>query len=52
MGPLPASNKHMSLEIIGLQRIENGKAAEMWVTWDNLAALAQLGHFPPPGASK
>jgi predicted ester cyclase len=48
MGPFPPSNKTMSLEIIGLQRIENGKAAEMWVTWDNLAALTQLGYFPPP----
>ena len=48
MGPFPPSNKRMSLEIAGLQRIENGKAAEMWVTWDNLAALAQLGYFPPP----
>ena len=48
MGPFPPSNKQMSLEIAGLQRIENGKAAEMWVTWDNLAALTQLGYFPPP----
>lgn len=48
MGPFPPSNKQMSLEIVGLQRIENGKAEEMWVTWDNLAALTQLGYFPPP----
>jgi predicted ester cyclase len=47
LGPFPSSNKQMSLEIIGVQRIENGKAAEMWVTWDNLAALTQLGYFPP-----
>ena len=26
------------------------KVAEIWVEWDNLGALAQLGHFPPkPG---
>ena len=48
MGPFPPSNKQMSLEIAGLQRFENGKVAEMWVTWDNVAALAQLGYFPPP----
>jgi predicted ester cyclase len=48
MGPFLPSNRQMSLEIVGLQRIENGKAAEMWVTWDNLAALTQLGYFPPP----
>ena len=52
MGPFPVTNKQMSLEVIGLQRVENGKAAEMWVTWDNLAALAQLGLFPPPAAPK
>ncbi len=49
MGPFPPSNKQISLEIAGVQRFENGKAAEMWVTWDNLAALQQLGYFPPPG---
>jgi predicted ester cyclase len=48
MGPFPPSHKQVSLEIMGLQRIENGKLAEMWITWDNLAALTQLGHFPPP----
>jgi predicted ester cyclase len=47
MGPFPPSNKQVSLEIVGLQRIENGKLAEMWVSWDNLAALTQLGYFPP-----
>jgi predicted ester cyclase len=48
MGPFPPSNKQMSIEIAGIQRFENGKIAEMWVTWDNLTALIQLGHFPPP----
>jgi len=48
MGPFPPSNKQMSIEIAGVTRFENGKVAEMWVTWDNLAALTQLGYFPPP----
>jgi predicted ester cyclase len=52
MGPFPPSNKQMSLEIMGIQRIENGKAVEMWVTWDNLAGLAQLGYFPPQQSAK
>jgi steroid delta-isomerase-like uncharacterized protein len=47
MGPFPASNKQMSLDFSGVHRIENGKLVETWLTWDNLAALAQLGHFPP-----
>lgn len=48
MGPFPASGKHVELPFMGMLRIEEGKIAEMWVEWDNLNALAQLGHFPPP----
>lgn len=48
IGPFPPSHKTMQLDIATICRIENGKLAEMWVTWDNLAALTQLGHFPPP----
>ena len=52
MGPFPPSNKQMSIEIAGVQRFENGKVAEMWVTWDNLAGLRQLGYFPPPAQER
>jgi predicted ester cyclase len=48
MGPFPASNKRMELPFIGILRFEGGKVAEIWVEWDNLNALTQLGHFPPP----
>jgi predicted ester cyclase len=48
MGPFPATGKHMVSEFAGYHRIIDGKIAETWVTWDNLAALAQLGLFPPP----
>ncbi|MGE5287757.1 MAG: ester cyclase [Micromonosporaceae bacterium] len=48
MGPFPPSHKKMQLDVSGIFRISGGKLAELWVTWDNLAALAQLGHFPPP----
>jgi len=51
MGPFPPSGKRMSLEFSGVFRLEEGKIAEIWVTWDNMAALTQLGHFPPPEAS-
>jgi hypothetical protein len=36
------------LPFIGILRIEDGKVAEIWVEWDNLYALAQLGHLEPP----
>jgi predicted ester cyclase len=49
MGPFPPSGRSLELPFIGLLRVEDGMVAEIWVEWDNLNALAQLGHFPPPG---
>ena len=49
MGPFPPSHRRVELPFIGLLRVEDGKIAEIWVEWDNLSVLAQLGHFPPPG---
>lgn len=49
MGPFPATGKRMVSEFAGYHRIAGGKIAETWVTWDNLAVLAQLGLFPSPG---
>jgi predicted ester cyclase len=37
------------LVIIGMHRFENGKIAETWTSWDNRAALAQLGLLAPAG---
>jgi len=48
MGPFPPTGKRMESEIAGMFRIADGRIAELWVTWDNLAGLAQLGLFPPP----
>ena len=47
MGPFPASGRSMELPFIGILRVQDGKIAEIWVEWDNLHALIQLGHFPP-----
>lgn len=49
MGPLPPTGKPMRLDFAGFLRFEEGRIAEMWVIWDNLTAMAQLGHWPPPG---
>jgi steroid delta-isomerase-like uncharacterized protein len=48
MGPFPATGNRMELDIAGVFRIEDDKIAEIWVTWDNVAGLAQLGLMPPP----
>jgi predicted ester cyclase len=48
-GPFPPSGKQMDLVIMGIHRFDSGLIAETWTTWDNLAALMQLGHFPPAG---
>ena len=48
MGPFPPTGKRLESEIGGMFRIEAGRIAELWVTWDNLSGLAQLGLFPPP----
>ena len=43
MGDLPASGKSFSLKNIVIQRIEDGRIAETWISWDNVALLSQLG---------
>jgi steroid delta-isomerase-like uncharacterized protein len=47
MGDLPGSGKSFQLKNIVIQRIEAGKIAETWISWDNVALLSQLGFFPP-----
>jgi steroid delta-isomerase-like uncharacterized protein len=48
MGPFPPTGRQLESEIAGVFRIEAGRIAELWVTWDNLSGLVQLGLFPPP----
>jgi len=51
MGPFPPTGKRVEGPFLSFLRIEDGKIAEMWVEWDNLSMLTQLGHLPPPGQS-
>jgi steroid delta-isomerase-like uncharacterized protein len=48
MGDFPATGKSTALNFITIFRIEEGRIAEIWVEWDNIAMLTQLGLFPPP----
>lgn len=52
MGPFPASGKRVEAPFLSFIRVDDGKIAEMWVEWDNLNMLAQLGHWPPPGMAE
>ncbi len=46
MGSFPATGRRMSITIIGMHRVEDGKLAETWTSSDNVAALSQLGLLP------
>lgn len=56
MGPFPPSEGRIDLPFISILRIEDEKIVEMWVEWDNLSMLTQLGHLeqpmPPAGAEQ
>jgi steroid delta-isomerase-like uncharacterized protein len=55
-GPLPgipATGKTFTVVNIIMQRLEDGKVVETWVSWDNVAFLTQLGLMPgPPEGAK
>lgn len=48
MGIAP-TGKSVTVHLVAIHRVEDGKLAETWVAWDNLAVLRQIGAFPPPG---
>jgi len=50
MGDFPASGKKVDGPFIAFFRIESRKIAELWVEWDNVDMLTQLGVFPPPAS--
>jgi hypothetical protein len=45
-GPFPPSGRKAQFDFGAVFRIEAGKIAEWWVTWDNLKILRALGHLP------
>lgn len=48
MGPFPPSDRRLTCEFAGMFRIADDRIAELRLTWDNLGALSQLGHFTAP----
>jgi steroid delta-isomerase-like uncharacterized protein len=47
MGDFAATGKAVQAPFLAMFRIEAGEIAELWVEWDNVAMLSQLGLFPP-----
>lgn len=45
MGRFPPSGKRTTVDFAGMFRIEDGRIAELRLTWDNLSILMQLGHL-------
>ena len=48
MGPFPASGRRIQANFLAMFRLKDGRIAEVWVEWDNLSALLQLGHLALP----
>ena len=47
-GPFPPTGKTFETKIAGFFRIDQGRIAELWVEWNMLDILTQLGHIPTP----
>lgn len=51
MGDIPPTGGSIEAPFLGIFRIEDGLIAELWVEWDNVYFMTQLGLFPPPGGA-
>lgn len=47
IGSYPPSGRKVDVRFLTILRFESSKIAEMWVEWDNLNLLTQLGHVSP-----
>lgn len=48
LGDVSATGQTVAAPFLSIFRIDAGRIAELWVEWDNVAMLTQLGLFPPP----
>jgi steroid delta-isomerase-like uncharacterized protein len=48
LGPLPATGRVLSADLISIYRVADGRIVEAWAEWDSLNGLIQLGHLMPP----
>jgi len=52
LGDIPPTGKAASVPFLSLFRFEEGRIQELWVEWDNLAMMTQLGLAPPSPAAE
>lgn len=52
LGEFPATGRSVEAKFLAMFRIEEDKIAEIWVEWDNVATLTQLGLFSPSGSER
>jgi steroid delta-isomerase-like uncharacterized protein len=50
LGPIPATGRGFEMHGVTIERIADGKIAEVWVARDELGLLGQLGLLPEPAA--
>jgi predicted ester cyclase len=50
-GPFQPTGKRVCFTFAGVMRVADGKIAELWVTWDNMTVLGQLGVLPAPAGA-
>jgi steroid delta-isomerase-like uncharacterized protein len=48
LGPIAATDREFEIDGITIERIEDGRIAEVWVARDELGLLRQLGVLPEP----
>ena len=52
MGDIPPTGNTVEMPFMALFRIEDGLIAELWVEWDNIGFLSQLGLFHTTSPAK
>jgi steroid delta-isomerase-like uncharacterized protein len=45
---IPPTGREISVEAISIMRVQDGRIAEHWCTWDTLGLLQQIGAVPAP----
>ncbi len=48
LGPIAATDRPFEIDGVTIERIEDGRIAEVWVARDELGLLRQLGVLPEP----